>query len=406
MSSINVARLPWSARASATYDRTNRVHHALAALNRSRTAQERTSANRATGGLPGRANLPRLLNIPNVPSMPDYLSSTDEEDIPVEKKPLFPVDDRPILGVAGGGVFFFWEVGVLKYLSERYRLQDVNLIGVSAGALASVLVACQVDFDRSVRRAYDICVERDIFNRPGGLQGVWGAILRQWLDDLLPENAHERCQGRVKIIATRMPRMKLCYLEEFQTRDDLIDSLLASVHIPFFLDGNGSFKYKDEAYIDGSIFDFFFGTCWGWFVATCLCLTVRKRSLPFARSLLASDRFSGTNSSLLTIDGRSEIIDYFYGMCEGSRVLSSSAGSLVLDPSADDQLEFSRLDFVKLLTLETVYELIRAGYSYAERTDAKGLFEEKLGSCRKSVARQAAEGLSRKLWAGIGVTGE
>ena len=87
-------------------------------------------------------------------------------------------------------------------------------------------------------------------------------------------------------------------------------------------------------------------------------------------------------------------------------MLSSSAGSLVLDPSADDQLEFSRLDFVKLLTLETVYELIRAGYSYAERTDAKGLFEEKLGSCRKSVARQAAEGLSRKLWAGIGVTGE
>jgi hypothetical protein len=56
--------------------------------------------------------------------------------------------------------------------------------------------------------------------------------------------------------------MKLCYLEEFQTRDDLIDSLLASVHIPFFLDGNGSFKYKGETFIDGSIFDFFFGASW------------------------------------------------------------------------------------------------------------------------------------------------
>jgi len=245
-----------------------------------------------------------------VPGLPDYLSSTDEEDIPAEEKPLFPVDDRPILGVAGGGVFFFWEVGVLKYLSERYRLQGMNLIGVSAGALAAVLVACQVDFDRSVRRAYDICVERDIFNRPGGLQGVWGPILRQWLDELLPENAHERCEGRVKIIATRMPRMKLCYLEEFQTRDDLIDSLLASVHIPFFLDGNGSFKYKGETFIDGSIFDFFFGASWViavWFrnlnrpPLNLLSAHIPSTRLIFARHELefADDRRAGRNNRLL-----------------------------------------------------------------------------------------------------------
>ena len=260
-----MARAPWSARAPTAPASRYRVYRAAAESNTSNTSNTSNRSNRSNrgdAGVPGRANLPRLLNIPTVPGLPDYLSSTDEEDIPAEEKPLFPVDDRPILGVAGGGVFFFWEVGVLKYLSERYRLQGMNLIGVSAGALAAVLVACQVDFDRSVRRAYDICVEQDIFNRPGGLQGVWGPILRQWLDDLLPENAHERCEGRVKIIATRMPRMKLCYLEEFQTRDDLIDSLLASVHIPFFLDGNGSFKYKGEAFIDGSIFDFFFGASW------------------------------------------------------------------------------------------------------------------------------------------------
>ena len=292
--------------------------------------QERMSPKRSTGGdagLPGRANLPRLLNIPTVPGLPDYRSSTDEDDMPGEEKPLFPVDDRPILGVAGGGVFFFWEVGVLKYLSERYRLQDMNLIGVSAGALASVLVACQVDFDRSVRRAYDICVERDIFNRPGGLQGVWGPILRQWLDELLPENAHERCEGRVKIIATRMPRMKLCYLEEFQTRNDLIDSLLASVHIPFFLDGNGSFKYRGEAFIDGSIFDFFFGVCWVVAVCVHLCLyrPPRGPALSTARTLTSRiHSVSGTNSSLLTIDGRSEIIDYFYGTLDASVACLSS----------------------------------------------------------------------------------
>jgi hypothetical protein len=276
-----------------------------------------------------------------LPAVSDILSSSDGDDIP--QKELFPESPtRPILGVAGGGVFFFWEVGVLKYLQEKFWVQEMNLIGVSAGALASVLVACQVDLDRAVRRAYDISVEQDLFNRPGGLQGIWGKILREWLEDLLPENAHEICTDRVKIIATRMPRMRLEYLEEFESREALIDSLMASVHIPFFLDGNGVYKYKGQQYIDGSIWDFFYGN----------------------------------NSSLLTIGGRSEIIDYFF----------------------DDQLEFSRLDFVKLLTLDTVNDLIQSGYSYAERTDAKGLYDEKLGQCRKGYVRQAVEGVPRRLW--------
>jgi len=186
-----------------------------------KTSEVRSTIFQQFSSLPSGMRWPQETERLNGPSpIADYLSSTDEDldDVPVEDKPLFPQDDRPILGVAGGGVyvsnsgrrvlacpwltgslarllgsFFFWEVGVLKYLSERYRLQEMNMIGVSAGALASALVACQVDLDRAVRRAYDISVERDIFNRPGGLQGIWGSILRQWLDDLLPEDAHERC---------------------------------------------------------------------------------------------------------------------------------------------------------------------------------------------------------------------
>ena len=78
---------------------------------------------------------------------------------------------------------------------------------------------------------------------------------------------------------------------------------------------------------------------------------------------------------MLTLDGRSCIIDYFM----------------------DDQLEFSRMDFIKVLTFDTVQDLVKSGYSYAERTDAKGMFDEKLGRVRKGQVRKLLEYMPRKL---------
>jgi len=56
----------------------------------------------------------------------------------------------------------------------------------------------------------------------------------------------------------------------------------------------------------------------------------------------------------------------------------------------DDQLQFSRLDFIKLASFEDVKALMRSGYAYAQRTDANGGFY-KLDSTRKWVGRRIAE---------------
>lgn len=225
--------------------------------------------------------------------------------------------------------------GVLKYLEENFNLKNVEIIGVSAGALCAVLVASGVSLDRAVKKAYDISLENDIWGRPGGLAGIWGSLVRQWLEDLLPEDAHLSCNARVKIIATRVPSMRLEYLDSFDSRSDLIDACMASVHIPFFLDGNGTYAYRGKQYIDGSVWDF----------------------------------FSGSNSNLLTKDGKSCIIDYFM----------------------DDQLEFSRLDFIKISSYEAVLNLVRSGYSFAERMDARGVYKEKLGERKWIVQRLAGK---------------
>lgn len=129
----------------------------------------------------------------------------------------------PILSCAGGGIFFFWQLGAVKYLQENYKLEEVLLRGVSAGALVAVLLACDVNPDRAMRSAFRLSTENDIFNRPGGLAGIWGSIIRAWLEELLPEDAAERCQ-RVKVVATKVPALGLRYLDTFETKQDVIDA--------------------------------------------------------------------------------------------------------------------------------------------------------------------------------------
>jgi hypothetical protein len=40
--------------------------------------------------------------------------------------------------------------------------------------------------------AHELCVKHGVFNRPLGLLGVWGNIVREWLDTLLPPDAADR----------------------------------------------------------------------------------------------------------------------------------------------------------------------------------------------------------------------
>lgn len=46
----------------------------------------------------------------------------------------------------------------------------------------------------------------------------------QWLDELLPEDAAERCRGRVRLVVTEVPSLRLRYLEDFESKEDLIDA--------------------------------------------------------------------------------------------------------------------------------------------------------------------------------------
>lgn len=65
------------------------------------------------------------------------------------------------------------------------------------------------------------------------------AVLNAFLQTHLPEDAHERCNDRAYVAVTRVvPLARPVLVHRFTSRDDLIQALMTSCHIPFWLDGN------------------------------------------------------------------------------------------------------------------------------------------------------------------------
>ena len=121
--------------------------------------------------------------------------------------------------------------------------------------------------------------------------------------------------------------MRLRALDCFQTRGELIDACLASAHVPFFLDGRGAARFRGQAYVDGSLYDFLWRN----------------------------------NSDLLEAGGEAFVLDYCH----------------------DTQLEFGRLDFLKRLDLDGAKALMAAGADYARRQDEAGVLEKYLGAVKR-----------------------
>ncbi|GBG64521.1 hypothetical protein CBR_g45217 [Chara braunii] len=167
--------------------------------------------------------------------------------------------ERPLLSFQGGGIFFYWQLGAARALSRHFDLDKADMAGASAGALAATLAACEVDAEEATKLAFQLSLDNRVWDRPTGLGGIWGPMIRSWLDELLPPNAAQLCDGRLHIYVLELPSLRrrspafvrrgVC---QFHSKRDLIDACMASVHIPFFIDGGACARFRDRWCVDGS----------------------------------------------------------------------------------------------------------------------------------------------------------
>jgi len=158
---------------------------------------------------------------------------------------------RPLLAFTGGGIFFYWQLGAVLALKQRVNLQACDLSGASAGALTAVLARCDVNLLSSVDLAYQLAVDAGVYDSLSGLAFVWGDLIQSWLNELLPEDAHVRCSGSVELftLALGLPPRHLP-VSSFDSRPDLLAACAASIHIPLFLNGRLTARFRGQRCVD------------------------------------------------------------------------------------------------------------------------------------------------------------
>jgi predicted acylesterase/phospholipase RssA len=157
----------------------------------------------------------------------------------------------------GGGIYFWWQAGATRYLMEKGDYDSLPLYGTSAGALSAALLASKASMQDAAKLAIELSTELDVWDRPTGLAGVWGGMIEDWLEVMIPQDISQEALSRVNVVVT--PRTVwdgAQLMNGFSSKSDLIGGTMASIHIPLFLDKKPWRTYKEKKYIDGSFWQF------------------------------------------------------------------------------------------------------------------------------------------------------
>ena len=117
----------------------------------------------------------------------------------------------------GCGFGFWHNWGVLSGMRPTK-----SMVTVSGSSLAAVCYINRLSFRRELSRCHAM---RSSFRRRPK------RTVREWLNVSLPSDCAHRCRGRVRILARRFPQGTVVAFDEWESKEDLIECLLASVSI-------------------------------------------------------------------------------------------------------------------------------------------------------------------------------
>eukprot|EP00897_Mesotaenium_endlicherianum_P009335 jgi/Mesen1/842/ME000112S10989 len=180
---------------------------------------------------------------------PSFVWGQRKKDVEAEKKR--GVVSSPGFSYSAAGLLFPYHLGVTQCLIENgFIKENTPLAGSSAGAIVSAVVAAGVDMRFALEATKKLAADC----REHGTAFRLGSVLRRFLEEFLPEDAHITASGRIRVAVTQVfasPRGLL--VDSFDSREDLINALITSSFVPGFLDAKPMTKFRNHFCVDGGI---------------------------------------------------------------------------------------------------------------------------------------------------------
>lgn len=158
-------------------------------------------------------------------------------------------------GFSAGGCLFGYYLGVSGALMDAGIINPstTKLGGASAGSLIAACVGSGMSLEQVTEQTLRLMEDC----RRNGTRGRLGPVLEEFLDRNLPEDAHERCNGRIYIAVTKaLPYVRPVLVNSYETRADLIRAMMTSSHVPWWLDGRPWTEFRGELHLDGGLTNF------------------------------------------------------------------------------------------------------------------------------------------------------
>ncbi|GFH28427.1 patatin [Haematococcus lacustris] len=147
------------------------------------------------------------------------------------------------LSQGSGNSGVLWELAKLKVLPPPQSPGAIKLAGASAGSLAIATYACGLDVDNATEALFAFAADC----RAKGTRGRLGGLLQDFLHTYLPDDAHERCRDLTYVSVTKVfPVWQPQVVHRFHDKDDLVQSLITSCHIPYYANGQFMTKFRGK----------------------------------------------------------------------------------------------------------------------------------------------------------------
>jgi len=157
------------------------------------------------------------------------------------------------INIYGTGMFLPYSIGIIGYIKRHFPLNDVNITGISGGAICSILYTQEDDLSNP-DKIWDYTIGADVnelslYKDLRVFQKNVGNNLK-----LRYNNTEPRSIDKISVISTNIYKMKNEKITNFNNINDLIDFSLCSSYIPYVSGDTAGKKYNGVEYMDGEIF--------------------------------------------------------------------------------------------------------------------------------------------------------